>query len=261
MLVDTHTHLYLDRFKNDVTQVINRAKDEGIKKFFLPNIDSSSIEDMLKLEDLYPGEIHAMMGLHPCSVKENYKQELEQVKKWLDKRAFCAVGEIGLDLYWDKTFFEQQKEAFKQQIEWAIELDIPIVIHSRESTWEVIEILKACRHDKLRGIFHCFGGSVEEADEIIAQGFYLGIGGVLTFKKSGLDETMRSVDIKHVVLETDSPFLAPTPYRGKRNESAYVRIIAEKLAQIKGVSVDEVARITSKNALDVFGEAYGYEKE
>lgn len=252
MLIDTHTHLYLDRFKNDIEQVMNRAKEEGIKKFFLPNIDSESIKDMIDLETAYSGEMHAMMGLHPCSVKENYKDELKTVEEWLGKRKFCAVGEIGLDLYWDKSFFEQQKEAFKIQIQWAIDLDIPIVIHSRESTKEVITILKECKHDKLRGIFHCFGGSVDEANEIIAQGFYLGIGGVLTFKKSGLDKTMEKVGLENVVLETDSPFLAPTPYRGKRNESAYIRIIAERLAELKETSLEEVAKITSNNALKVF---------
>ncbi len=193
-----------------------------------------------------------MMGLHPCSVKENVEEELAIVKKWLDQRHFCAVGEIGLDLYWDKTFFEQQKAAFRTQINWAKELGLPIVIHSRESTWEVIEILRAEQDEKLRGIFHCFGGSVEEANAITELGFYLGIGGVLTFKKSGLDKTMEEVDLKHVVLETDSPFLAPTPYRGKRNESSYVRLVAERLAAVKNISLQEVMETTTHNALNIF---------
>ncbi len=252
MLIDTHTHLYLDRFEEDRTEVVDRAKEAGISKFFLPNIDSTSIQDMLALEKNYPDEIFAMMGLHPCSVKENYKEELAICKSWIDKRNFCAIGEIGIDLYWDKTFLEQQIEAFNIQIDWAKELDIPIVIHSRDSTSEVIDVLKACKDEKLRGIFHCFGGSVEEAKKIIDLGFYLGIGGVLTFKKSGLDKTMKEVDLKNVVLETDAPFLAPTPYRGKRNESSYIELIAKKLAEIKKVSLEEVAAITTKNALEIF---------
>ncbi len=251
-MIDTHTHLYLDRFDEDRSEMIERAMEKGVKRFYLPNIDSSSIESMLKLEAEYPLECFAMMGLHPCSVKENVEEELEIVKKWLNQRPFCAVGEIGLDLYWDKTFFEQQKMAFKTQIQWAKDLDLPIVIHSRDSTQEVIEILREVQDDKLKGIFHCFGGSVEEANAIIELGFYLGIGGVLTFKKSGLDATMKEVDLKHVVLETDAPFLAPAPYRGKRNESAYVALVAEKMAMIKGISVEEVDRITTQNALNIF---------
>jgi len=252
MLIDTHTHLYLDRFDEDRAEVIAKAKEAGVEKFFLPNIDSSSIDGMLALEKAYPTEIFAMMGLHPCSVKENYKEELEVCKNWIDKRKFCAIGEIGIDLYWDKTFFEQQKDAFKIQIDWAKALDIPIVIHSRDSTKEVIEVLQECKDPKLRGIFHCFGGSAEEAHQITALGFYLGIGGVLTFKKSGLDKTMEEVDLKNVVLETDAPFLAPTPYRGKRNESAYVALVAHKLAEIKRVSMQEVAEVTTENALKIF---------
>lgn len=251
-MIDTHTHLYLDRFDEDRSEMIERAMEKGVKRFYLPNIDSSSIESMLKLEAEYPLECFAMMGLHPCSVKENVEEELEIVKKWLNQRPFCAVGEIGLDFFWDKTFFEQQKMAFKTQIQWAKDLDLPIVIHSRDSTQEVIEILREVQDDKLKGIFHCFGGSVEEANAIIELGFYLGIGGVLTFKKSGLDATMKEVDLKHVVLETDAPFLAPAPYRGKRNESAYVALVAEKMAMIKGISVEEVDRITTQNALNIF---------
>lgn len=252
MLIDTHTHLYLNRFEEDRAAVMQRAIDNGVARFYLPNIDSTSIDDMLQLEADYPGQCFAMMGLHPCSVKENYKEELAAVKKWLDQRPFCAVGEIGLDLYWDKTFFEQQKEAFRIQIQWAKDLNLPIVIHSRASTWEVIEILRAEQDDKLRGIFHCFGGSVEEANAITALGFYLGIGGVLTFKKSGLDKTMEAISLEHVVLETDAPFLAPSPYRGKRNESSYVRLIAEKMASIKNMTLEEVTAITTQNAMKIF---------
>jgi len=252
MLIDTHTHLYVEQFDEDRSEVIERAIAAGIERFYLPNIDSGYIDRMLSLEAAYPNHCFAMMGLHPCSVKENFEEELAIVNRWLNQRLFCAVGEIGLDLYWDKTFFEQQKEAFKRQINWAKALDIPIVIHSRESTWEVIEILREEKDEYLRGIFHCFGGTVEEANAITDLGFYLGIGGVLTFKKAKLDETLKKVDLQHIVLETDSPYLAPRPYRGKRNESAYIEIIAEKLAEVKGVTLQEIAKITSENASNIF---------
>ena len=251
-LIDTHTHLYAEQFDGDREQMLKRAFGSGVEQFYLPNIDSTSIDSMLALEAAYPEHCFAMMGLHPCSVKENYKEELAIVKNWLEKRPFCAVGEIGIDLYWDKSTFEIQKEAFLTQIDWAIELDLPIVIHSRESTDIIIEILQSVKQEKLRGIFHCFGGSVEQAEAIIDLGFLLGIGGVLTFKKAGLDKTMAEIDLMHVVLETDSPYLAPTPYRGKRNESAYVRLVAEQLAKVKERSLDEVAEITTTNALKLF---------
>ncbi len=254
MLIDTHAHLYLQQFKEDRDEMIQRARDAGIGRMYLPNIDRDSIEEMLQLESRQPGVCFAMMGLHPCSVKADFEEQLSLIKEWLTRRPFVAIGEIGLDLYWDKTFFSAQKEAFRRQIDWAIELDRPIVIHSRDSTAEVIHILKEKKHPKLRGIFHCFGGSVEEAESIVGLGFLLGIGGVLTFKKTGLDKTMEVVALKHLVLETDAPYLAPVPYRGKRNESAYVRLIAQKLASIKGLSVEEVEQITTANALQLFGE-------
>lgn len=253
MLVDTHTHIYLNQFDEDREAMMQRAKENGVEKFYLPNIDSESIDEMLKLEAEYPDTCIAMMGLHPCSVKpENYKEELAIVKKWLEEREFCAVGEIGIDLHWDTSTFEIQKEAFRTQINWAKELELPIVIHSRKSTQEVIDVLKEEKDDKLRGIFHCFGGTVEEAKSIIDLGFYLGIGGVLTFKRAGLDKTMEEVSLENVVLETDSPYLAPTPFRGKRNESGYVKLVAEKLAAIKNISLEEVGRITSNNASKIF---------
>jgi len=252
MLIDTHTHLYVPQFADDRKEVVERAIATGIEQFFLPNIDSTSIDAMLDLEQQYPQRCFAMMGLHPCSVKENVEEELAIVKQWLDRRSFVAVGEIGLDLYWDKTFFEEQKMAFRTQINWAKALGIPIVIHSRESTQEVIDILRAEKDERLRGIFHCFGGSVEEANAITELDFYLGIGGVVTFKKSGLDKTLEHVDLQHIVLETDSPYLAPTPYRGKRNESSYIRLIAEKVAAIKQIPFTEVAKVTSLNALNIF---------
>lgn len=251
-LIDTHTHLYVQQFENDQSDTIERAIAANVEKFYLPAIDSETHETMLALEAKYPDRCLAMMGLHPCSVNADYEKELKIVEEWIGKRHFCAIGEIGIDLHWDTTFFEQQKDAFKRQINWAKDLDIPIVIHSRKSTWEVIEILRSEKGPKLRGIFHCFGGSVEEASAIIDCGFHLGIGGVLTFKKAGLDKTMEKVDLAHVVLETDSPYLAPSPYRGKRNESAYIKLIAQKLAEIKGVELAEIARITSENAKNIF---------
>ncbi|MDF1865851.1 MAG: TatD family hydrolase [Saprospiraceae bacterium] len=254
MLIDTHTHLYLNQFDKDRDETIQRAIESGVEQFFLPNIDSETIDSMFQLEAKYPERCFAMMGLHPCSVKENYKEELAIAKEWLDKRPFCAVGEIGIDLYWDKSFFEQQKEAFLTQIEWAKALDLPIVIHSREATDIIIELLEEVKDQKLRGIFHCFGGSLEQANKIIDLGFYLGIGGVLTFKKSGLDKVIPHVPLERIVLETDSPYLAPTPFRGKRNESAYVRLVAEKLTTVTGVTFKEISKITSKNALNIFNK-------
>mgnify|MGYP002624486040 CR=1 FL=1 len=250
--IDTHTHLYLKQFDEDRDEMMQRAFNNGVEQFYLPNIDSNSVEDMLRLEARYPDHCFAMMGLHPCSVKENFREELALVRQWLDKRSFCAVGEIGIDLYWDKTFFEQQKEAFFTQIDWAVELDIPIVIHSRESTDIIIDLLTEVMRPGLRGIFHCFGGTIEQAEAIIDLGFLLGIGGVLTFKKSGLDKTLKAIDLEHIVLETDSPYLAPVPYRGKRNESAYIKLVAEKLAEVKGLTLEVVARITKANALKIF---------
>lgn len=250
--IDTHAHLYLEEFEEDRDTMIQRAVEAGVEQFFLPNINSSTIEAMLHLEETYPERCFPMMGLHPSWVKEGFREELAVVKEWLDRRGFCAVGEIGIDLYWDKTHLAEQQEAFLTQIEWAKERDLPIVIHSRESIDLVINMLKEVRDSRLKGIFHCFGGSEAQAEAIIDLGFYLGIGGVLTFKKSGLDRVMESIDLSHVVLETDSPYLAPVPYRGKRNESAYVRLVAEKLATVKGTTVEEVARITTQNAERVF---------
>ena len=251
-LIDTHAHLYAQQFDQDRGDMIARAKAAGVRQFFLPNIDQASIPGMLELEEKYPGECFAMMGLHPCSVKEDYEQQLSTVRAWLDKRPFVAVGEIGIDLYWDKTFVDEQKEAFLRQVHWAKELDLPIVIHSREATDLIIDLLEDLPEGTARGIFHCFGGSPEQAQRIIDLGFYLGIGGVLTFKKAGLDKTLELIDLQHLVLETDAPYLAPTPYRGKRNESAYIYKVAEKLADVKGVSLEEVARVTTANAQAIF---------
>ena len=250
--IDSHTHLYLDDFKDDIGDVIDRAVSAGVEKFYLPAIDSTETQRLLELERKFPGKCYAMMGLHPCSVKDNYKEELKTVKEWLGKRNFAAIGEIGLDFYWDKTFTQQQYESFEQQIEWALEYNLPIVIHTRNAMAETIEVVKKYSAKGIKGIFHCFSGSHQDAMDIVSMGFYLGIGGVLTYKNSGLAEVIKQVDLNSIVLETDSPYLTPVPYRGKRNESSYIKIIAEKLAQIKNISVEEVALITTANAEGIF---------
>lgn len=253
MFIDTHCHLYLDEFKQDIKEVMNRAELQQVKKFYLPAIDSTQIDNMLALEEKFPGKCFAMMGLHPCSVKENYREELTIVKEWFDRRKFAAVGEIGLDFYWDKTFTQQQFEAFRMQIEWSVQYNRPIVIHTRNAIQETIDVVREFVPRGVKGIFHCFGGSYQNAKEILDAGFYLGIGGVLTYKKSGLAEVLEKIDLSHIVLETDSPYLTPVPFRGKRNESSYLKYIAEKLAQVKKVSVEEVAAITTANAEKIFG--------
>ncbi len=250
--IDTHAHLYSEQFETDREAVLNRALEEGVTKIFLPNVDSTSIEGMLALEKSYPEQCYALMGLHPCSVGENYEKELAIVEEWLGKRSFKAIGEIGIDLYWDKTFFEQQKMAFKRQIQWAKTLNIPIVIHARDALDEIIEIVKSEKDERLSGIFHCFSGTVEQAQAIMDLEFYMGLGGVLTFKKSGLDKVVASIPMDYLVLETDAPYLAPMPYRGKRNESSYIKHVGKKLAEVKGISIETVSEITTKNALSVF---------
>lgn len=252
MYIDTHTHLYAEQFDEDRKEVVEKAITAGITKLYLPNIDSGSIPGMLQLEQDFPDNCFAMMGLHPCSVKANYEEELAIVKEWLDKRPFVAVGEIGIDLYWDKTFFEEQKKAFLKQIEWAKDLNRPIVIHSREATDIIIDLLKTVKGDRLRGIFHCFTGNEEQALKIVDLGFYLGIGGVLTFKKAKLDEAISNISLDHIVLETDSPYLAPKPYRGKRNQSAYILNIAQKLSEVMDEPIEKIAEVTTRNALEVF---------
>ncbi len=252
-LVDTHCHLYSEEFELDQEAVLQRAFSEGINKFYLPAIDSSAIPAMLALEKKFPGKCMAMMGLHPCYVKENFQQELIVVKDWLSNRNFSAVGEIGLDYYWDKTFAAEQVIAFRNQIEWSIEYKLPIVIHTRNATQETIEIVKEYVPEGVRGIFHCFSGSFENAIEIIDAGFYLGIGGVLTYKNAGLVNVLSKIDLQHLVLETDAPYLSPVPFRGKRNESSYLKYVVEKLAEIKNCSVETVAKVTTENAEKIFG--------
>ena len=254
MLIDTHTHLYLEQFDEDRPEMIQRAIEKGITHFYMPSIDSNHIESMFQLEAQFPSNCFAMMGLHPCSVKENVEAELAIVEKYLSERKFIAVGEIGLDYYWDTTFVPQQKVAFVQQMEWAKHYKIPISIHCRESMDDAIELVSKTKTSDLNGVFHCFGGTIEQANKIIELGFYLGIGGVLTYKKSGLDEVLKNIDLQHIVLETDAPYLSPVPYRGKRNESAYIYEIAKKLAEVKDVDISEVAAMTTENAKKVFNQ-------
>ncbi len=251
-LIDTHAHLYAPKFGDDRADMIARALAAGVTKMLLPNIDHTSIQPMLDLEAAYPDHCFAMMGLHPTSVKENYAEELLLVRKWLGERDFLAVGEIGIDLHWDKTRLAEQTAAFVQQVEMALEYDLPIVIHSRESTEELLDILEGMNESSLEGVFHCFTGTVEQAERIMEMGFYLGIGGVVTFKNGGLDETLREVPLSALLLETDAPYLAPVPYRGKRNESAYVRLVAERLAEVKEVDLTTVAEQTTANAYRLF---------
>jgi TatD DNase family protein len=252
-ITDTHSHIYLSEFEADRHDMLLRAEKEGIGKILMPAIDSSTHQQMLDLENLNPAQCFAMMGLHPCSVKQNFKEELAIIKNYLGQRSFIAVGEIGLDFYWDKTFTHQQYEAFRRQIEWALDVQRPIVIHSRNSMDECIRVVKEYQKGKLKGVFHCFSGNAEQAQQIIDLGFYLGIGGVITYKNSGLDKVMEQVEMKYVVLETDAPYLAPVPFRGKRNEPAYIKYVTEKLAALKSISAGEIALITSANSDTLFG--------
>ncbi|MCW3093160.1 MAG: TatD family deoxyribonuclease [Ferruginibacter sp.] len=252
IITDTHCHLYSEEFAGDIDDVLQRAEAEGVQKFYLPGIDSTAIDSMMSLEQRFPGKCFAMMGLHPCSVKENYKEELEIVEQWLAKRSFAAVGEIGLDYYWDKTYITEQAKAFSTQIEWSIQYGLPISIHTRNAMAETIQIVKRYVSKGVRGIFHCFSGSYEQAVEIINAGFYLGIGGVLTYKNAGLAEILKKIELKHLVLETDAPYLTPAPFRGKRNESSYLKYILAKLAEVKACSLQEIAAVTTANAENIF---------
>ena len=252
-LIDTHAHIYSNEFDDDRTGVLHRAKDAGVQQILMPAIDASTHPAMLHLEKDCPGFCISMMGLHPCSVKENYKEELHIAEDYLSKRKFIAIGEIGLDFYWDLSFKDQQYDAFHQQVEWAIQYGIPIAIHSRNATEECIEIVKQHQNGKLSGVFHCFSGTLEQAEQITGLGFYLGIGGVLTFKNAGLDKVVKEVELKHIILETDAPYLAPVPFRGKRNEPGYISYSAQKLADIKETGIDDIAKITTANAEKLFG--------
>lgn len=252
-LIDTHCHLYGEEFTADIEEVIERARKQGINQMYLPGIDSEAIPAMLALETRFPGVCIPMMGLHPCYVKENYREELAIAEEWLNKRPFVAIGEIGLDFYWDKTFVKEQYEAFTLQMQWALEKKLPIVIHTRNAMTETIDAVKPFADKGLRGIFHCFSGNGEEAKTVVSMGFALGIGGVITYKKSGLAEALAEIAPEHLVLETDAPYLTPVPFRGKRNESSYLMYIIERLAEVKILSVTELAAITTANAQKIFG--------
>lgn len=253
MIIDTHCHLYLEDFAADATAVIERAGAAGVEGFYLPSIDSRITNAMLAFEKQFSGKCFAMMGLHPCSVNENVEEELAHIQAWLARRSFVAIGEIGLDLYHDRTFKDQQYDAFHQQIVWALQYDTPVVIHSRNAMQETIDVLNEYIPKGLRGIFHCFSGNEAEAQKITEMGFYLGIGGVVTYKNAGLAEAIQNISLEYIVLETDAPYLSPVPHRGKRNEPAYLEQVVAKLASLKGVSVEEVAALTTTNAKKIFG--------
>ncbi len=262
-MIDTHAHIYSSQYDNDQDEMIQRAKDQKIEKILLPNIDINSIEPMLALEDKHPNYCHSMMGMHPCYVDKNIKEHLAVMREWFDKRSFIAVGEIGLDLYWDESFFEQQKWAFREQVKWAKALNLPIAIHTRDAKNgsdfvvgsafnEVMNILKEEQDGSLRGVFHCFIGSLEQAKQAEEIGFYIALGGVVTFKNSSLSEMVEGASLSHILLETDAPYLTPVPFRGKRNEPAYTYYVAEKIAQLKGISIEKVIEETTRNAKHLF---------
>lgn len=253
ILTDTHAHLYSEAFDQDREAMMHRALDAGVSRFFIPAIDSSCTQAMLELEAAYPDYVHLMMGLHPTYVKEDFKKELEHVASMLSDRRFYAVGEIGIDLYWDTTFLRQQQDAFRYQIGLALDFGLPIVIHCREAFDEIFEILEETRESALSGIFHCFTGSLEQAEKAIGLNMKLGIGGVITYKNGKIDTFLDKIPLEHLVLETDAPYLAPSPHRGKRNESAYLVYVLEKLAQLYGEQPETVARITTENSREVFG--------
>lgn len=253
ILTDTHTHLYSEQFDDDRDAVVARAIGEGVERFFLPAIDSTYYEKMFDLKRTYPKNVFLMAGLHPTHVGENYKAELDFVERMLEKKEFCAIGEIGIDLYWDRTYFRQQQEAFRIQINWAKKLGMPIVIHSRDSFEEIFAIMDQENDDDLKGIFHCFTGNEQQALKAIEYGFALGIGGVVTFKNGKIDRFLDRIPLDHIVLETDAPYLAPVPHRGKRNESAYIKLVLEKLSQIYERPTEEIAETTTENSKRIFG--------
>lgn len=252
MFVDTHAHIYDESLMNEAKVVMQRALEANVARIYMPNCDPTTIAPMMQLATDYPEHCFPMIGLHPCYVKENYQQELAQMERWLEDTRIVAVGEIGLDYYWDLSFKAQQIEAFNQQMDWALQYHLPIVIHSRESTQDCIDWVRKKQNGNLRGVFHCFSGTVEEAKAVVDLGFYLGIGGVVTYKKSNLPEIIAAIGLQHILLETDAPYLAPTPYRGKRNESSYIPIIAQKIAEVLTTDLIEVATITTKNATQLY---------
>ena len=253
MFVDSHSHIYSEEFSTDRAEVIARAVKAGVNKIILPNIDSSTIKSMLDLADSSPQLFIPLIGLHPTSVKEDFRKELQIMEYWFDKRKFSGIGEIGIDLYWDKTFINEQIEAFRIQIGWAKKMRIPIVIHVRDSFQEVFEVLQQEKAESLSGVFHSFTGNTDQAAQVVDLGFKIGIGGIVTFKNSGLGAVVQQIDLQHILLETDSPWLAPVPHRGRRNESAFITAIAAKIALLHETSIEEVARITTQNAQQLFG--------
>lgn len=253
ILTDTHTHLYYETDPEKRSGLMQRSLDNQVSRLFLPNVDSKSIPLVFGLAEQYPEHCFPMLGLHPCDVRENFKEELALIYKEIPGRKIYAIGEIGIDLFWDKTTLAIQQEAFRTQIDWAKQMNLPIVIHCREAFDEIFEILEELKDDTLRGIFHCFTGSTKQAKKVIGLGFYLGIGGVLTYKNSGLDKVVQDISPEHLVLETDSPYLTPVPFRGKPNESSYLVYVAQKLADLKQIPLEELARITTKNSERVFG--------
>jgi TatD DNase family protein len=250
---DTHTHLYSEEFQDDQADMMQRALAAGVSRFFVPAIDSSCTDAMYALEENYPNEVFLMTGLHPTYVKDNYQEELAHVEKQLAARKFYAIGEIGIDLYWDKTHLEEQKIAFSTQIQWAKKYKLPIVIHCRDAFDEIFDVLESQKGPDLFGIFHCFTGTKEQAIQAISYNMKLGIGGVVTFKNGKIDQFLHDIPLEHLVLETDAPYLSPVPHRGKRNESAYIPLVAQKLAEIYGLSMDEIAQVTTQNSKVVFG--------
>jgi TatD DNase family protein len=250
--VDTHSHMYMPQFDEDLTEALERSFQAGVDKIILPNVDAESIDANTSLARDYPENCFSLIGLHPTYVKDNFDAELKLIFSALEKKEHVGVGEIGIDLYWDKTYFEEQKEAFRQQVSYALNNDLPFVVHARDSFSEIMTELDAMNAPSYKGIFHAFGGNSEEAAQIIEKGFLLGIGGVITFKNANLSETIKQIDLKHLVLETDAPYLTPAPYRGKRNESSYIPFIAQKIAEVKNVPVEEVAAITTENAEKLF---------
>ena len=251
-MIDTHTHLYVEAFEHDIDAVMQRAKAAGLQKMYLPAIDSNTHDAMMAIEERFKGVCFAMIGIHPCSVKADYKNELAVVEGLLAQRSFAAIGETGLDFYWDTSFVEEQYLALDQQIKWALQYDLPLVLHTRNAIPETIEVIQRYKNTSLKGIFHCFGGTLEEARAIIDCNFLLGIGGVVTYKKSGLDLVLPEIELEHIVLETDAPYLSPEPIRGKRNECSHLTFIAQKIAAIKGLEVEAVVKQTSQNAARMF---------
>lgn len=250
--IDTHAHLYAQEFAADIAQVMAHSRDHQVRKIYMPNINVDTIAGMLKLESQYPNLCAAMMGIHPCYIGRDFQKQLAHVATWLAKRSFAAIGEIGIDLYRDKTYQAQQEEAFAVQLHWAQQYQLPVVIHCRAGMNVTLRLLEKHQNGQLKGIFHCFSGSLEEAERIMALGFYLGIGGIVTFKNAGLDKIVAAIDLDYLVLETDAPYLAPTPHRGQRNEPAYLLHIAEKIATLKAIDVATVAQVTTANAMNVF---------